>query len=100
MDLTICYVCNDTHIMPEAKHMCVYCPVPCQSCRNGAFCKKTPCDCKCHKDHYQYKHYHLLNSEVVMVPVRVYINSKTGAVHDFDPPVLEDIINAVRESVE
>jgi hypothetical protein len=54
-----CATCNDTHKMvirhpsgEEQTVMCTSCPRPCEHCRQhqGAFCKHTPCQCKCHKE--------------------------------------------------
>jgi hypothetical protein len=58
----VCDVCNDTHMMrlhdgneeTDQQVMCVHCPTPCQTCRSGAYCKITPCDCKCHASHWRY----------------------------------------------
>lgn len=53
----VCTRCNDTHEMPardsygeERGDMwpCTGCPVPCEECRFGAFCRTTPCNCSCH----------------------------------------------------
>lgn len=46
----VCSSCNDTHWVDTERGlvMCARCPVPCEKCRNGAFCDKTPCACECH----------------------------------------------------
>jgi hypothetical protein len=45
-----CSTCNDTHRMElrEREAPCTRCPVPCQACRDGAYCATTPCACACH----------------------------------------------------
>ena len=53
----VCTHCNDTHTMEAwdesgAMWPCTGCPRPCRKCANsegrGAYCKKTPCGCRCH----------------------------------------------------
>lgn len=62
--MPICEGCNDTHRMDfgedHAQVMCTRCPSPCDECRTGAggrsaYCDKTPCDCACHADSWQYQ---------------------------------------------
>lgn len=48
----VCVHCYDTHRAPVSGHMCNFCPIPCERCRQGAtgpFCEKTPCGCPCHQ---------------------------------------------------
>jgi hypothetical protein len=52
--MSTCNVCNDTHLMlrfeeSSTKVMCTSCPLPCEQCNAGPFCKQTPCSCRCHK---------------------------------------------------
>lgn len=50
--MSICLVCNDTHIMNRDEYnvLCTHCPLPCPQCANGPFCVNTPCQCNCHED--------------------------------------------------
>ena len=49
----VCSRCEDTHRVwssaREQYEMCTSCPTPCQECRSGAYCQKTPCACGCHR---------------------------------------------------
>lgn len=47
----VCSTCNDTHRMPlvDREVMCTHCPTPCENCRAGPYCGKTPCTCECHR---------------------------------------------------
>lgn len=51
----ICSSCCDTHQVhfDDKSQMCTRCPTPCLKCATsngrGAYCKKTPCSCSCHK---------------------------------------------------
>jgi hypothetical protein len=50
----VCKICNDTHQMwltvLERNVLCTACPVPCDKCQQGAFCKEIHCSCSCHKE--------------------------------------------------
>lgn len=51
-NIPVCKACKDSHRMTiddgDRIVMCTFCPVPCESCRQGPYCSKTPCGCKCH----------------------------------------------------
>lgn len=80
----ICDVCNDTHRNPgpTGSLLCVYCPVPCQRCRQGGrgpYCETTPCACACH---HGSRHY-----PVVIVPA-----SPAGLDATATRAVLDDVL--------
>ncbi len=51
----VCTTCDDTHVIHSEERgtswACTSCPTPCEHCRvpQGAFCKTTPCNCRCHE---------------------------------------------------
>lgn len=52
--MTVCTVCNDTHVMNAGDRQlnCTACPLPCPDCRvngTGAYCAAAPCSCACHE---------------------------------------------------
>lgn len=50
----VCETCSDTHSMTLHRNgevrevMCTRCPHPCEECREGPYCRVTPCSCACH----------------------------------------------------
>lgn len=55
----VCSTCNDTHRMPLRDRVvqCTRCPSPCPRCRgnNTAYCRTTPCTCRCHRHEARYR---------------------------------------------
>ena len=73
----VCSTCSDTHKMYLSEDdgrrvvMCTGCPSPCRTCASnggrGAYCAKTPCDCDCHADSWQYREHRMSKRAVGVV---------------------------------